>query len=117
MVQRDDHPEDAAFINRVLKEEEAKAEEAKKTEEPSVSASAVLNSVTSKLDDFLSMVEDDEDEELVRTTSSRCQTKTISPSFTCALCHSSETDSMENTPMLLCHVNYDRLPRCLFCAA
>lgn len=110
MTPRADHPEDTAFVDRVLKEE-AKAEEATQSA-PAVSASAVLDSVTSKLDDFLSMMEgEDDDEDLVRTTSSRCQTATLSPAFTCALCHSSETGSMETTPMLLCHMDRDRLPR------
>ena len=105
------------FVDRVLKEEEAKAEEATQSV-PAVSASAVLNSVTSKLDDFLSMMEgDDDDEDLVRTTSSRCQTETLSPAFTCALCHSSETGTMETTPMLLCHMDRDRLPRWLVAVA
>lgn len=110
MVQRNNHPEDLAFIDRVLKEEEVK-EEALSHSAPAVSASAVLDSVTSKLDDFLNMIEGDDDEEnLVRTMSSRGQTRTITPPFTCALCHSSETDSLDLTPMLLCHIDNDRLP-------
>lgn len=115
MVQRSNHPEDIAFIDRVLKEEEVKKEEMPSHSAPAVSASAVLNSVTSKLDDFLNMLEgEDEEENLVRAMSSRGQTRTITPPFTCALCHSSETDSLDLTPMLLCHVDRDRLPSRLF---
>ena len=105
---REDNAKDATFIATAVKEKQSQKRSAPTTS----SASAALNSLSSKLDDFLNMMEEDEEEEtLVHASSSKHAVETVSEPFTCALCHSSNTDTVENTPVLLCHVDCDRVPR------
>lgn len=109
MCVRPECESDAAFISFVTRERESQKRSLAEvsTEQPCVNEA--ITELNSKLDDFLNMYSDSEesvDEEQLSLTTSEVM---LSESFTCALCHGDDTTGIENTPLLLCHVDDSKM--------
>ena len=114
---------DRRFVDIALRERESKKRES--TDSPKETQDAgkdAISNMNAKLDDFLSMYEDvDEEEEEEDSKQEMVVEKeaneafvSIGSSFTCALCHGSDTIGERNTPLLLCHYNKSRINSNLF---
>lgn len=115
MCIRPDNDSDNTFVTLALRERESqKRESSNPVEEIQGAGKEAISNLNAKLDDFLSMYADEDDDEeeeenhqeMIEEKEKDMIFTTISSSFTCALCHGSETAGSRNTPLLLCH--YDK---------
>lgn len=110
---------DRIFVEFALREiKSQKRETSGSSEETQDAGKDAISNLNAKLDDFLSMYEnmDDEEEEeeeneneMVTEQENNESFVNIGSSFTCALCHGSETSGERNTPVLLCHFDKSRI--------
>ena len=90
---------DSSFIQLVLRERSSEKRALPTEEEPPQNQN--LADINNRLDDFLAMFEDeDEDAENAEEESNNTIVSLCTP-FTCVFCHGSETDGEENMPVLL----------------
>ena len=115
MCIRPNNDSDHIFISLALRDRDSqKRESSNPAEEIQGVGKEAISNLNAKLDDFLSMYADMDDEddeaenqqEMIEEKEKDSFFTTIGNPFTCALCHGSETAGSRNTPLLLCH--YDK---------
>lgn len=95
---------DGSFISFVTRKRESQKRDLAEVSSKEPGVNEAITELNSKLDDFLNMCSDSEESvsEEVSLTNSKV---VLSESFTCALCHGDDTTGIENTPLLLCHID------------
>lgn len=108
MCIRPDHPEDGLFMDILFREKDSQKRDvptpSSETTSEKVSAIADINS---KLDDFLAMYDLEEDDIETQKENEEAIVD-MSQSFTCAFCHGTHCEDLNDTPVFLCHHDTSR---------